>query len=605
MSAINGFFSQDKETALHDAHCFDNDLSLLEVRKNSYMTSCFEEASFQFVAPSCDVIIKKIRTVIEKERGVGQICVLLAQRNALLPQFFEACSTQDLLQAEELQKEIEKINMRLLSITQNNEVYSLASKIIRKVQAVYYREMTRAERQKKAQYCQDDKQWLVSVFLFWKKSHFPPLSQEISAEEMSGIEECCRYVGFIDRLRVDPQFCNEFFEFAFRNIVDNCQEAVSIAAEFPAIMERFHSTHIEKRIERFRLPLLRFVEHMTADGLKKDVQLAFEGHLVTLRDESQNVRFSSNKWATMGEIFDSFALKSSFGSEFECGAYGIAHFQPKLPPVDLTLNSWWKNLAPFETLSKEEVENRYRIVLQPGEGVINIRASRQYSQALRIDGCHAWFETAIPNGDDTFQILPIGKYPDVEAYPKSALGTILDSHSTKRAYLNYPDRNSFYNHRERIGLAHIAPPLILAKWLDRIKKDLEAVREDRLFFQPQGDNCAAWVQEVLDDVFDGVYRGRPLPRYFEVDCYQTTAAFPLNILTGFNAFIANKVSRLFADVLRLAQGLLFGSFRGYIHKKEGCVVTETARLITNPQYLSGMVSLPAQFFEITRLKEAR
>jgi hypothetical protein len=588
--------SRKKRDLLAPLRNFDEELSLLEAKKEPLRESIYRGLSFAKVKAEFEKVKFRFHSLLRSD-GQRWGCRLLSiRRDNLLSQFSYAHLQGNQVREDKVRKELEEINSQIISNLKKSECNQLLLKVARKVEALAYRELTKNDRKKQHFELQTDKKWLQEALTFWKVTHFPAIPEQFSEIALKRIDECCSYRGLISRLQDDPQYCRDFFESVFRNLL-TFPDAVSMACEFPSITERFHSTFIEKRIVRLQLnDALEFREKEEGDEVQKDVLLKIDGKFQSLRDESQEITFRSQKRSSLKEIFDSFALKNTIVGEFEFGPLGIVHFPPKLPPANFKEKEWWKTLAPFQTMNQEAVEARYGVHLAQGQGVISIRASRQNPDGYHFVGSHSWFETVIPNGDGTFQILPIGKYPDVEPYPTGALETFFYTYTTKRAYLNYPDENSFYNHREQIGVAHIAQPQHLERWFNKVKEDLLACQRGELIFQAQGDSCAVWVQEVLDYAFDKTYQGQPMPRYFDVDFYKAVAPRPFHLMTNFYSFLANKVSRTAANVLRFVQGSICGAWKGYKHYDSRDHKIVTSRLASNPRWYTGRIMLPCELF---------
>jgi hypothetical protein len=571
---------------------FDEELSLLEIKKDPLKESLYSGCTYAKIKAAFDQIKSRYHLLQRNEGRKWGYRLLIIRRDNLLSLFSYTRSTGNQNREKELLKELEQVNSQILSNVKNSECCHLLLKVARKVEAVAARQLLQVERKKQHFVLEADKKWLEDALLFWKATHYPALPQQFSEEEIRRVDECCAYRGLISRLQEDPQYCRDFFESAFRNLLP-IKDAVSFIVEFPALYERFHSTFIEKRLVRLGLSdALAFGENSEGNWVEKDVLLKIDGKFYSLRNETQEITFRTQKKSSLKEILTSFARRNITVGEFEFGPLGIVYFSPKAPPVLFDEKEWWKSLAPFQTLSRQQTEARYGVHLVEGQGVISIRASRQNPNGYYFDGSHAWFETAVPTGDGTFQIIPIGKYPDVEPFPTGSCETLFYTYSTKRAYLNYPDKNSFFNHREQVGVAHIADKQQLERWLDKIREDLLSAKRDELIFQAQGDNCAVWVQDVLDHVYGkGV-----LPRYFDVDVYSVMAPKPLNLVTYFYSFLANKVSRTFANVLRFAQGSLCGVWRGYKHFDPKVNKVVTSRLALNPRWYSGRIMLPCVLF---------
>jgi hypothetical protein len=567
-------FRKKEDDPIQIARFFADELSILEVRRENLFGLCLG-VHYEVLGQAIEAMKIKLLPMVRKEEKHFGIDELTWKRDDLL--FRWRANGQGL---EELKKVTDELGKKMMLA----EAHRLVGDLTAKRSAMECRRMGAAVPVQKIRNEQED--WLTNAILFWRATHFPEMPGPLSDLAKKKIKECSRYPHLIPRLQREPIYAREFFEFAFRNVLDDTSDAVAISAEFPTIMTRLRAAFIDKRICRLSAPILRFV-----GGLEKDVLLQFEGHFVSLRDETLPIQFSTGLIKTIGQIFDSFALKNTIVGDFECLQQGIIHFPPKRPPVNLVKKEWWKDFASFETLTKAELEKRYRVELKPEQGIIAIHASRQHLQGIRFDGSHSWFETAVPDGKGSYQIIPIGKYPDVEPYPTGPFETLFYTYATWPAYINYPDENTFYNHREHIAVPHIASPEAIARWLEKVGSDLQSERARKLFFQSQGENCSVWLQETLDHAF----RDKKLPRYFEVDFTEAQAPPPLNHLTNFYKFAAKKVSRSFANVIRVSHGFILGAWRSFSFRGEKNERI-AKRLVTNPRWYTGRFSIPSMLF---------
>jgi hypothetical protein len=123
--------------------------------------------------------------------------------------------------------------------------------------------------------------------------------------------------------------------------------------------------------------------------------------------------------------------------------------------------------------------------------------------------------------------------------------------------------------------------------MEKIRKDLLKVRHgQKLIFQPQGNNCSAWVQETYDLIFPGE------KRLFKISMARTEVPAPLNhVLKGLK-FIEEKASASAAKAARVAIAGLFGGCLGPFLQVDGKPL-ELTNLVFNENFQNGLVELPA------------
>ncbi len=229
--------------------------------------------------------------------------------------------------------------------------------------------------------------------------------------------------------------------------------------------------------------------------------------------------------------------------------------------MNLESADWWKELLEFETLTKKQVEERYKVQIKEGESLIVLNASRQHTY-LRSDNNHSWFVVVTKKenekGEDKYHVLPMGKYATY--YAQNDLELFFFIFGTQPASICYPDENMFYYHREKCNLPLVAKPHHFSRFMDKVRRDMILAKEGKLYFQSQGNNCATWLQETLDYAFEG----QVLPRFFEIDVLETTGPFPVNKIISTLNSIKQATAHSVANVCRILFCTAFGAaWQGY------------------------------------------
>ncbi|MDB6081862.1 MAG: hypothetical protein JWO53_1134 [Chlamydiia bacterium] len=576
-----GFTKQDDLTL---AQFFNAYLTSLEV-KSSTFTKGFSKRDYNLteINQTIDAIKLRLRTYLDVEKAKLS---LLKQKQKTLTLNPEATSDA-----------FKKIADAIQAQKKSNVAHQSLAHLQKQLIALKYRAISQnhIHHPQASHGTEKNQEWLKTKILAWKKEQSPALAIELCEDELRKIEATCHYPETISLLKKSYLYRENYFRFVFRNTVNVVKDAVDIAIQFPSIQTKISESFLDKRIKRLQNNGLYFHERAEKATLaKKDVTFLINGKQESILTDSKKITFNNGVILTIKEIFKSFALKNKKMGDLEYLAEGISLVYPQTPQVDLTKKEWWKDLPQFETLSKKDLEKRYKVSLKTTEGLITVKASKQHKETLHIQDNHSWFEIALPNNNGTFSILPFGKYAEV--YPKGLLDSFRYIFQTKRAKLCFPDENEFYYHREHKIEPYVANALQLEQFMDLLRQDLLKAREGNMIFQAQGNNCAAWVQETMDTIFP---EEKAKPRLFEVSILKTASPFPVSCITSNLRATAMLLGHKIANCWRIFICTLFGAWQGCTIKVNGVPTTE--RLIYNPIWLKGNLSLPAQLFH--RVKE--
>lgn len=439
-----------------------------------------------------------------------------------------------------------------------------------------------------------DQEWLKFEVALWKTGQFPAMTPGISESDIKKIDALSKYADTMKLVRSSFSYRDKLFGFIFKNTSDLFLDAPHLAIQLPKIQELISNGFLDKKDRRLNNGGIRFSEIVDGESVKKDVDILIEGRRVSVLDPSRQVTFADGTAFTVADIFKSFAKKNEAMGDLEYLKDGIFHIQPQNIQVDLTQQNWWEALPEFERLSKDALEARYNLKLADGQGLIIVKASRLHPTTAehpnhRADQNHAWFAVVVPRRDGTYTLLPFGKY--AEKYPPNDLmGQFAYIFSTQKGKICYPDENEGMLHREKAEVPLVVDADRIDRALDAIRQSLQKSHTGNLIFQAQGDNCAAWVQDILDTVFNDT----TVPRPFELPILQTEAPFPVNYIVSFFKTVSDYTCGPVANIVRIAVCTLFGAWQGHtVNSSEG---PETERLLSNENWLAGRLTLPANLF---------
>jgi hypothetical protein len=589
---IRGFLGWEEDDDIQIARFFKTHLKYREVRSETF-TNRFVDASYDELTLTAESIKGRLRGYIEKEAAYRHS--LKYEKRTLLQKLetFDPAEPQENRAALDVQ--LKRVKEALKEAPRNAAASRNIKKLEKHLLAFNLRSVPQEILFPKSNKIQAaDKEWLKEKLKKWKSRQFPKLGKKFSREENDRINLTCSLPDVLKLLKTDPLYRENYIRFVFRNSIGACEanHAVNIAVQTPTIQKRLTKAFLDKRAKRLKNQGLLFHEYVIRDGskvtVKKDVSFLIRGSHVSLIDDSQKITFHDGSTKKVRQLFkEEFEEKDSKISKYEYLADGI----DLIREPDLTNKEYWKDLQEWETLTRDELQRRYpNVDLSNAYGLITVKASRQHTNQIRVDGNHAWFEVAVPRDDGRFTMLTFGKL--AQTFPISMKEKFAFVFNTKKSTIICPDDNEFYYHRE-----HFAEPLCVEKkhferFFERLRQDMLKVKAGTFIFQAQGDNCASWVQEVLDEVFKEI----KLPRVFEVESLKTSAPFPVNHIIDTLNYVKSTVSTAAANDVRLFICGLFGaSWQGLEvpnSEKERIV----KYLSDHAKFREGIQSIPSMLF---------
>jgi hypothetical protein len=281
-----------------------------------------------------------------------------------------------------------------------------------------------------------------------------------------------------------------------------------------------------------------------------------------MMDPSQEVVMKGGRRLKVAQMFKTFEDKFLREGDLEYfpqtgienwNAHELASWNEstkKFDRVDFSVEKWWENLPVFRELEREEVENRYGISVEPGKWIVCPKATRD-SPGMKPEGTHGYLEVAIPTSEGRYHIFPFGKYS--AKYPAGFLQHLHFYGNTVKARIVYPDENVFYSHRQ-----HAGHPIALtseegANLMAKIKEDIHKGFEGNLVFQLGAENCAFWVEDILEKTVP-----RKPRNLYRIDILHSDLGNPLlNALFAFVRRLPRIVKNSFIRLL----GVILGSWR--------------------------------------------
>lgn len=404
----------------------------------------------------------------------------------------------------------------------------------------------------------------------WKASN--PLYQEhdLTIMDRTMLIDVEKYPLFIKRLAKHQKLRDRFFSWVLRE-----RNRADVFIEFPQLVQKFEKAHLSYRIGRVSYETLRI--HTSNDQRFKQVTLPFFNGIDVERynvlDDEQTISLNGGRKLKIREVFEGFGKKWETAGDLEFfGTKGIMswdsrefgwwdHELNKFIRINFAEEEWWKQLPVMETITADEVFQRYGCRLGEGEWAVSGMASR-VSLDHAVEDQHGYMDVLIPCDQGRFQICTFGKY--LKKYPLTLFDNILCVMDTGVARIAYPDDNAFYSFRQ-----HAGHPIVLSsnQGLDLmgiLKSEITEALENNRVFQFRAENCAHWVQATISKV-DGIV----VPDFYRVNICQIEARN--SILNRVIRLINSVTGRMQTFILRVFE-LLFGSWRSVTVRENGVAV---------------------------------
>jgi hypothetical protein len=431
-----------------------------------------------------------------------------------------------------------------------------------------------------------DYELMKDLFQNWKNDYDLYADKQISQEEIKKIFQACCYTEFVKLIANDPSLRDLFFKWAIR---DNCD--VDAFVQFPATSEKLKKAFIGGRIGRFHglIDVLQKKDIATGEcsNLKLNSTQPYEKHYtlpieiqegeklvvkdVSILDKTATVNTNNNYQRTIQQIIASFANRNREAGNFEMlgrrylenGEYlrprisnhhslELGPYNPKTddyerPDLSPGKKDWWKSIPPLDTLEVGEVEKMYGInKLKQGQWLIVVRSSRE-DCGRDVDKSHGYKDVLIPDENGRYCLYPFGKY--AAEWPVTFLEKALFITNTLPSKVACPDENHYMPQRQQAIVPLSAKKEDGLDLMEMIRKDLIKAREGNIVFQFPWENCAWWVQTLVEKLFGPEKFGGPIPNYYrshllEAEPKITPLPLVFRVCRALDGFLRNLVIRI-------------------------------------------------------------
>lgn len=342
--------------------------------------------------------------------------------------------------------------------------------------------------------------------IHWKKAQELIDDTRLSGGDHELLAETAAYPEFVALLKDDRDLRDSFFVWTLRDRL-----SVSVFVQYPALQQKLVDCALHGRISRVGPQHLRIQLRDLAAGIaEKVVTLPFEGQEISLLDESASITLRGNYILTIKDVFEIFKNKEKAIGNLEFLHNGVTNWNAHLlawwdadsrthRTIDLSSGGWWQQLPATEVLTREQASERYGVSLDGVQWNIAACATRS-RRTLAPIGSHAFFEIAIPMADARYTVFSFGKF--ALRWATTAWENLVAFTDNHDATIAYPDENIFFTNRQHARRSFVVSPGVGMSVMESIKQDMLNAQSGTLIYQWEGDNCAKWVQDILEQKMD-------------------------------------------------------------------------------------------------------
>ncbi len=447
--------------------------------------------------------------------------------------------------------------------------------------------------------CKRVTNWLKT----WQKRQFPNIDFLPLEGTQQKIEALSRFHSFVKDMKKNPLLKNQFFDSAFKNISYKNIDAVYTEILAPSTRKELAKTYMDKRMWYYNQPNdLKLRSYTILNKPIYSISIPINGQDAQITDLKHIIEVAPGENKTVSEFFKYLKKQNEGIIPYEyIKDKGICKLDISLENADLDKETWWKDIPDIEVLSRDEISEKFGITLsQSMRSFMAVCATREHKPLHdetvgEIDNAinnHAFMIVALPREDGKFNITYLGKW--AKSFPVGILETIKHIFTTHIAKLTLIDFNRSMNNRERI----INPIPLNNERFDRfmqlLARDFKLSREGKLIFQGQGDNCAGWVQRILNDLYSEI----EVPQVFDRPFINMTAPFPVSLIRDAREFFPEGDHGVSLwNSFRVGLAGLLGAHETVKTPAENG--DESHSLMSNKKWRDGRIHIPAHLFRST------
>lgn len=288
-------------------------------------------------------------------------------------------------------------------------------------------------------------------------------------------------------------------------------------------------------------------------GLLKKLNLLMEGHKVNVLDKKQKVRFSNGLECTLAEIYKDFKDKNLRPGDFEVFYEGILpfnghHLGPRIVDgqknkkykiLDTSQTGWYEKTPILDMRSRDYLEKRYNIEIEPGQWVIPLYATRR--EELDVVNSHGYCVIYQPiENSDNYRVYSFGAFP--WNFPQGyGLFTFVGDTVEGTVTL---DPNYYYWQSQKASWAPVVNPEVAQALL----KELGLQKKTGFHFQFAWENCAFFIRNVYNKVFKSLNLPLEVPNFFTKKFLKMKPSGALKVIHRFFTKLSIKLRPLLLKI---------------------------------------------------------
>lgn len=382
------------------------------------------------------------------------------------------------------------------------------------------------------------------------------------------IEEICQYPHIANFL-LNPKNTKQADEYFQRAIRDNF--SIDALNQYHYESKLLCDNLIGCRVGALGRKLLT-VDLEPLNGCRvKALNMLMENRKINLLNKDQIVHFSNGLDWKLPRIYEDFRKKNVDPGYLEVLWEGIVPFnghelapriiekstywdkfkltrllfkkKPRYEVIDTTKPDWYKKTKTLDIRSKDYLEKRFGVTLQPGKWLVVLEATRR--NELDVDKAHGYSLFYEPIGNDQYRVYSFGAFP--LRFPRSKRELIDFAANTVKGTIAF-DPNYFYSQSQKASWPNVVDENVAKALL----QELGMEKKKGVIFQLGWENCAYFIRNLFEKVLIKMGVVTHVPQFFKKKFLNAKPAKPLLYVQK----IFKNAPKGFLHVIKLIVALL-------------------------------------------------
>lgn len=405
-------------------------------------------------------------------------------------------------------------------------------------------------------------------------------TQEVNS--IAQIKEICHYPE-IAKFLLDPNHKKQSSEYFQRAMRDNFP--IEALNQYHYESKLLADNFIACRIGAIAKKLLSVDLVAKKNGsLSKKLHLLMEDKKVNLLNKKQKVRFSNGLVWKLSRIYKDFREKNDNPGDLEIMMDGVVPFngheishriihknkflhrfkltrvffkrKREYASLDTLKPRWFEKTRVLDIRTKEYIEARYNVKVEPGQWVAVLEATRR--NELDVDKAHGYSVFYQPLGNNRYRVYSFGAFPLKFPQNNRELADFVGD--TVKGTIAF-DPNYFYSQSQKASW-----PLVVNEEVAlALLAELGSLKKRGIIFQLGWENCAFLIRNVFIKVLSEMQVRIEVPKFFEKKFVNVEPKGALHIVKN----LFKNASKRSLPVLKIALALLFRANRSITVKENG------------------------------------